>query len=128
MSIIQTNIFRDIDLTFSQNIKHDIAKVIDLNAIKQAVKIIVCTRHKPFEPFWGPGLAELIGENFDPVKMAVIEDDIAYHIRQKEPRVLSVKIHDLSDIDNGLLHLDIYFKVKDNKDVEVVSIVIDQVR
>ena len=85
-------------------------------------------RHKCMELFWGPGVQNMLFENFDPITLSTIQDDIEFAIRKNEPRVSSVRVGNFSDIDNNLLNLTIYFKMKDSKEVESVNIVLEKIR
>ena len=83
--------FIDFDLKFTKtgDAPHGLAVKKDINAIRQSLVNLILTRpgEKGFSPEFGSNIVDLIFENFDPVQMIRIQEDIRESIGAFEPRV-----------------------------------------
>jgi len=124
--MIENTVFSDIDMSLGLNINNDIAKKLNENAIKQSLKNIIMTRHKLFKPNFGPGVEESLFELIDPVSVSILSSDISEAIKRWEPRIQSIKVKiDEAKIDENELVLDIYFKIRDNKEIYSTKIILE---
>jgi len=127
----KTRSFTDLNLLFSKNpITGDVAKRLDEEAIKGAVKNLIQTRNyeRPFHPEIGTQIFGLLFENFNPITVEVMKRTIFDVINKFEPRatVLDVKIRDLSD--SNALDIEIIFRINDSEQPVTLKTVIDRVR
>lgn len=80
--------YSDIDLSFKKKRNGDIFKKTDANAVKQAVKNLILTNHyeKPFSPFFGGNIRDMLFELGDQFLDFEIKQKIKQAIRNYEPR------------------------------------------
>jgi len=80
--------YSDIDLSFKKKRNGDIFKKTDANAVKQAVKNLILTNHyeKPFSPFFGCNIRDMLFELGDQFLDFEIKQKIKLAIRNYEPR------------------------------------------
>lgn len=80
----------DLDASFAvKPTTGDIYKKLNANAVKQAVKLLLMTNHgeRPFAPYLGGNLNDLLFELADPNTLNSIEFNVREAIRVYEPRV-----------------------------------------
>jgi len=80
--------YSDIDLSFKKKKNGDIFKKTDANAVKQAVKNLILTNHyeKPFSPFFGSNIRDMLFELGDQFLDFEIKQKIKQAIKNYEPR------------------------------------------
>lgn len=83
-------VYKDLDLDFTKNAKTGVAKKTDLNAVKQALKILILTNfyERPFYPTKGGNLRGLLFENMTPMMANVISKQLQTLIETYEPRAI----------------------------------------
>ena len=83
-----SRIYSDIDLLFKNKKNGDIFKKTDANAVKQAVKNLILTNHfeKPFIPFFGGSIRDMLFELGDEFLDFEVEQRIKLAIENYEPR------------------------------------------
>ena len=83
-----SRIYSDIDLAFKKKKNGDIFKKTDANAVKQAVKNLILTNHyeKPFVPFFGGSVRDMLFELGDQFLDFEIKQKIKQAIKNYEPR------------------------------------------
>lgn len=84
-----TRLYSDLDLGFELHpVTGDISRKTDVNAVKQALKILVLTNfyERPFAPSMGGNIRGLLFEHIDSTTAAVIEKTITQLITSYEPR------------------------------------------
>lgn len=99
--------YKDLDLNFTAKpgtefpdgkTRGDVYKKIDIKAIDQSIQNILLTNYydKPFNPFFGANLIQLLFELNTTVSASMMEDTIRREIERHEPRVrvLDVQIYD----------------------------------
>ena len=92
---VQPTTYRDIDIRFKQNpINDDILAKTDVNAVKQALNILMLTNpgEKMFDPHFGVGIAGYLFETPSNALISLIEKKIKQQITQYEPRVIFEKL------------------------------------
>lgn len=121
-------IYKDIDLNFGQQITKDVAKKLNENAVSQSVKNVVLSKGKLFQPKFGSGLYSSLFEGNDPIIRNIMKDQIRSAIKINEKRINNLKIDFFGEIDQNQLGINIYYKMKDVKELFEVSIIIDQIK
>lgn len=115
MSIIRpVRIYKDIDLSLKANPgSGDIAKKLDINAVKQSLKNLLYTQYgeRPFQPRLGSPLYKLLFEPADPITTEAIRQAVEFLIQNYEPRVILEKIDVFPRYDDNSYEITIYFTV-----------------
>ena len=62
-----SQLYKDLDLTFAKTTSHDVARRIDVNAVKQSLKSLLLTKpgERLFHPEIGAGLYAILFEPMD---------------------------------------------------------------
>jgi len=123
------HIYADFDMAFGMNIRSDIAKKKNINAIKQSVKSIVMTRDRCFYPEWGPRISTLLFEPDNPFTRNLITDEIKLAIKKYEPRVKNVKVEFITGQNTDHeMYINILFQVVNAIEWVSVSIMLEKLR
>ena len=89
MAILKpTRLYKDIDLSFSQNPNtKDVNKKIDVQAVKQAIKILVNTQfyERPFNPKFGSQVRALLFDLMDEQTARILATTLQLRIENFEP-------------------------------------------
>lgn len=123
--------YKDIDISFRQNpISKDIIPLYDIDAIKRAVKFLVCTDHheRPFHPEIGSSVRQQLFENFTPLTKINITRSIEEVLQNYEPRASVIDVSVIEDIDSHTLNVTITFGIANIKDPVIVSFNLERVR
>jgi phage baseplate assembly protein W len=127
----QDGLFADIPLDFiaHPNTK-DIRPITDINAIRQAVKILVLSNFsdRPFHPELSGNVTRYLFENADQFTAMAIKDEILNVIRKYEPRVSSPKVQVDLDMDRNALLVTIIFQIRNSNINTEVSFYLDRIR
>lgn len=126
----RTRVYSDIDLLFKAKGNGDLYKKKDAASVKQAVKNLVMTNfhEKPFQPFFGANIRNMLFELADNDLDYVITEDIKQAIANFEPRaeVLSINVSTLPD--NNSLGVTLEFRVKSTSENVVLETSISRLR
>lgn len=126
-----TRIFSDIDLSFEKHpVSKDIFAKYDDNAIKNALKNLILTKHyeRPFHSEIGSNVTALLFENASPAVSAIIRQTISDVIDNFEPRVEVLDIVvDMKPDQNELL-VRIVFKIRNTTRPITVEFTLDRTR
>lgn len=107
-----TRLYQDIDLDFAPHpLTGDVTKKINEEAIKRSIRnIILYNRYeKPFRPFFGAHLREMLFENVKKSTALGIETRIRKIIEQYEPRCQIITVKATPDINNSQYEVEIEF-------------------
>lgn len=130
-SVDRAGLFADIPLDFipHPNTK-DIRPITDIQAIRQAVKILVLSNFsdRPFHPELGANVTRYLFENPDSLTAAAIRDEILRIIRRKEPRVADPKVEVQLDEEYNRLLVTIFFQIRNTNTNTEVSFYLDRIR
>lgn len=111
----RTRIYSDLDLTFTAKPNGEIYKKVDAAAVKQAIKNLILTNYyeKPFEPYFGTNIREMLFELADDLTSLDIKRSIKSAIETYEPRaIVQDVIVDFKDIDStNAIGVSIIFQV-----------------
>ena len=122
--------YSDIDLSFKKKKNGDIFKKTDANAVKQAVKNLILTNHyeKPFSPFFGGNIREMLFDLADEDIEEDAEERIIEAINIFEPRALVQTVNVKSDPDRNSLNVYIEFQVINTTEVIIFTTTLSRLR
>ena len=123
--------FKDLDFNFTKlSTTGDVAKKSDVEAGKQAMKALIQTSYfeRPFQPYLGSEIANMLFELNTPLLRRRIEKSIREVIDNHEPRakITDVKVDDNSD--NNEYRVRIYFYVVNYTGQEVFETYLTRTR
>lgn len=127
----RVRVYKDFDLSFARNPNsNDIAKKVDVNAVKQALKSLLFTQlyERPFRPRYGSRIRSLLFENFGRSTARLLSNEIDQAIKNYEPRVRVEDIYCEPDIDNHTYNVTIEFYVIGFQPRQTLGIVLDRLR
>ena len=130
-SVDKAGLFADLPLDFiaHPNTK-DIRPITDIQAIRQAVKILVLSNFsdRPFHPELGANVTRYLFENADQFTGMGIRDEVLRIIKKQEPRVSDPKV--VVELDQALnsLLVTIIFKIRNTNTDTEVSFYLDRIR
>lgn len=110
---IPVRIYQDLDLTFGVTATQDVAKRLDVNAVKQSIKNLLFTRkgEKLFRPEIGSDLHRILFEPMDFLTVDLLRDVITETIQKFEPRVRLEDVVVNPNYDSNSYDLTLYFYV-----------------
>ena len=106
--------FKDISMSFGKNpMTNDLIALKNANAIARSVRNIVMTipGEKPFDPFFGSNVRNILFENLDSISASLIVDEIKNSIQNYEPRVELVSVEAVPDFDNSTYDVVIIYEI-----------------
>ena len=108
-----TKLYKDIDLTFAKTTSNDVAKRIDVNAVKQSIKNLLLTRpgERPFQPNLGSELYSILFEPMDAVTVETLKGVITTCIGNYEPRVKLQEVAVSPNYDENAYDVSLYFYI-----------------
>ena len=107
-------IYSDLDLSFAAHpITGDVAKKYDVNAVKQALKLLILTNYyeTPFQPKLGSPVYGMLFENVDRITANSLKLRLELLINKYEPRIRSQQIEVVPKFDENAFEVTIYFYV-----------------
>jgi phage baseplate assembly protein W len=107
-------IYSDLDLSFAAHpITGDVVKRYDVNAVKQALKVLILTNYyeRPFQPKLGSPVYGMLFENVDKITASSLKLRLELLINKYEPRVRSQQIDVVPKFDTNEFEVTIYFYV-----------------
>tara|TARA_B110000858_G_C17737135_1_gene443073 strand:+ start:154 stop:549 length:396 start_codon:yes stop_codon:yes gene_type:complete len=131
MATKPTRIYKDIDLNFAVNpITGDIGKKIDVNAVRQAMDVLLKSNYntKPFQPRFGSPIFNMLFEPMDGMTAKAIEGLIEDAFTNWEPRVEIEEVLVNPDYDNNTYSIFIYFYIKGIKEQQVFRSALTRLR
>ena len=130
-AVDKSGLFADLPLDFiaHPNTK-DIRPITDIQAIRQAVKILVLSNFsdRPFHPELGSNVTHYLFENPDRFTAVAIRDEILRVIRRKEPRVTNPKVEVQLDEEYNRLLVTVIFQIRNTNTRTEVSFYLDRIR
>jgi len=92
---------------------HDIIPLVDIDAVKSAVRNLILTNfnERPFQPPLGSNLRALLFEPADMFTMIVLKDNIRRVLTRYEPRIDNITIQIQDDTDSNAYLITIGFRV-----------------
>ena len=114
MTLITVNrLYSDIDLNLTLLQNNDVAKVLDINAVKQSVKLLVLTmfNERLFQPDVGSPTFGLLFEPIDSITTELIKQSILQVISNSEPRVIVNELVVTPNSDQNSYAITLYFTI-----------------
>jgi phage baseplate assembly protein W len=128
----QRDPYSDLDLSFTIHpTLNDIIPLIDLDAIKNAVKNLVLTNYfeRPFQPSLGGNVRALLFEPVDNLTAIALKEEITELIVKHEPRVDKVEVTVKDQRDTNRYHITVGFRVKNaNSTVDDLNFYLTRIR
>ena len=132
----RTRLYSDIDLTFtnlpadSDTPSTDIYKKKDAAAVKQAIKNLLLTNfyEKPFNPFYGGNLRDLLFELADEDIEDDIRNNIARAIQSFEPRARIIDIRIKNQPDYNSVDVTIEFQIVNTEQTVIYTTTLVRLR
>lgn len=123
--------YRDFDISFRANPITGALNVLKNNdSVKRALRSLILTNRfeRPFRPFFGSDVSAYLFENFDVLTESEIRDAITRAIEEQEPRVELLDVRTNATPDRHSLEVTIVFRVKNDADVDELTIVLERIR
>ena len=106
--------FKDISLSFSPHpVTRDLPVLVNERAISRSVRNLVetITTERFFNPLIGTDIRDSLFENFTPLTVTVMEDQIRTTISNYEPRVNNVRLEVMGLPDRNTLEVKVLFDI-----------------
>ena len=126
-----TTIYKDFDLSFTKNPNtKDIARRVDVQAVKQALKSLLLTQYyeKPFQPNFGSPIRGLLFQPVDLVTGTNLATEIKRCIQNFEKRVVVEDVEVYPEVDQNAFRCKIFFYIRGIKNLQELGIVLERVR
>lgn len=109
----RNKLYSDLDLTFTKKPSGDVYRKTDAAAVKQAVKNLLLTNigEKPFNPYFGGGLNDLLFELADDETNVLLTEQITAAIQNFEPRARLLSIVPNVQPDNNTARVKVEFQI-----------------
>lgn len=131
VNVSSKNLYSDIPLAFiaHPNTK-DIRPITDINAVKQAVKVLVLSNFsdRPFHPELGGNVSRYLFENANKFTAVALRDEILRLLKKNEPRIKNTKVQIELNEENNRLFATILFTIKTTGINTEVSFYLDRIR
>jgi len=127
----KTRTFVDIDLSFEPNPNTgDLMVKVDDNAIKNAVKNLILTKHyeRAFHSEIGSSITGMLFELPTPGLIAVLNQEVRDVIANFEPRVIVLNVQTIFAPDENSLDVTIIFKIVNTSEPLTINIPLRRVR
>ena len=132
MAILKpTRLYKDIDLSFSQNPNtKDVNKKIDVQAVKQAIKILVNTQfyERPFNPKFGSQVRGLLFDLMDEQTARILATTLQLAIENFEPRAKVEDIICRPNFEQNSYDIQILFFVVGVREQQNLELVLERLR
>lgn len=104
----------DISLYLGEQTKGDIVPLLDIDAIKNSVRILLQTNHfdRPFQPYLGADLSSLLFEPPDQFTEYCIRENIIFTLERHEPRIDNIEVKAQYDDAANEYKVTVTFRVK----------------
>ena len=126
----RNKLFSDIDLTLAIKPSGEVYKKTDAAAVKQAVKNLLLTNHyeKPFQPFFGGDLNNLLFELVDNDTAFEIEETVKEAVTRFEPRALVTSVIANLQPDANSISVTINFQVINTEELVTLETTLTRLR
>lgn len=124
-------LFSDIPLEFATHpATRDIRPITDINAVRQAVKVLVLSNFtdRPFHPELGGNVTRYLFENTTKFTAIALRDEVLRVVKRNEPRITNEKVEIQLDEDKNRLLVTLLFTIKLSNTNTEVSFYLDRIR
>jgi len=125
--------YTDININFTKNdFTHDVKMAKDLDAIRQSI-INLCLygpNDKPFKPYYGAGIYDLLFENLDNDGYIVVSSKIKQNFQTYEPRAKyeSVTFKGPGDTNDLQIYIKYTVLIEDTPTPQTISLSLGRIR
>jgi len=123
--------YTDIDLGLSKNpVSKDILKITDVESVKNSVRNLLLTKNYeiPFHPEMGSGIRDLLFDNWLPTSAATIEKNIAFILKNYEPRVALIGLEIFRDPSGSSIRIDVSIMIRATSQTTVLNLILTRTR
>ena len=122
--------YKDIDLSFTRKPNGELYTKTDAAAVQQSIKNLILTNHfeKPFQPFFGGNIRELLFELADDEVEDDIRENIIDTVEAYEPRVVLRDIQVNLESDINTLRVSITYQVISTEEEYTFTTAISRLR
>ena len=132
MAILKpTRLYKDIDLSFTKNPNtRDVNKKLDVQAVKQAIKILVNTQfyERPFNPKFGSQVRALLFDLMDEQTARILATTLQLAIENFEPRAKVEDIICRPNFEQNSYDIQILFFVVGVREQQNLELVLERLR
>ena len=132
MAILKpTRLYKDIDLSFTKNPNtRDVNKKLDVQAVKQAIKILVNTQfyERPFNPKFGSQVRALLFDLMDEQTARILATTLQLAIENFEPRARVEEIICRPNFEQNSYDIQILFFVVGVREQQNLELVLERLR
>jgi phage baseplate assembly protein W len=114
MTLITVNrLYSDLDLNLTLLQNNDVAKVLDINAVRQSVKLLVLTmfNERLFQPNIGSPIFGLLFSPIDDITTELIKQSILQVLDNNEPRIIVNELVVTPNSDQNSYAITLYFTI-----------------
>ena len=124
-------VYRDLGLSF---IPHPVTKNIGVlkneDAVKRAIRNLILTNkgEQVFDELYGGNITALLFENFDPITVIDIKQNIKKIVRAREPRATVLDVEVIPTPDLNAIKINIVFRINDSPEPSLLTFTVERVR
>lgn len=110
-----SRLYKDLDFNFNVNpATGDVAKVTDVNAVKQSIKSLILTNYheRPFNPRLGTGIRAILFENLTPQAAITLEKLVYQVIENYEKRAVLKQVRAKPNYDSNSYAITIEYSIR----------------
>lgn len=126
-----TRVFSDLDLNFTPHpVTGDLVRRFDENAVKQAIKNLLMTKHfeRPFHSELGSPIPTLLFEPMTPLTSLMIRRAIIDLISNFEPRVNLLDVEVIPSPENNAMYCSVTFKIVNTERPLTLELMLERTR
>ena len=130
-SLNKTRSWSDVDSDFTRHpYTSDVGKFTNEEAVKQAFMNLLETKvgERPFQPWVGSGVHELLFENMDESTALMIQYKIEDVINNHEPRMILHGVTAVPDYDNNAYNVTVGFSVVNQPEPLEITLQLERIR
>lgn len=123
--------YSDLDLDFMRHKgTNDVVRKFGDDAIKRSIRNLIFTNYyeRPFRPYIGSGVRQMLFENANPLAATFLENAIKDVINKFEPRVTIAKVSVSVDLDRNGFNVELQYIIKNREQPVITSIFLERVR
>lgn len=123
--------YTDLDLDFLKNPRTDgLILKSGTESIKRSVRNLLFTNkyERPFQPYLGSDIRDLLFENFTPLTSILIKDAIKLTLENFEPRIKVQNIVVDEDVDNNGINVTLTYVILNTNEPIITSLFLERIR
>lgn len=123
--------YSDIALSFKMSpVTGNISRVTDAQAVKQALRTLILTNkgERLHQKALGSSLAGMLFDPIDPITANMVRNAIEECIRNFEPRVDTVQVQVIPDLEKQQYRVNIFFRIINIPEIQQLDLTLKRVR